>query len=368
MREAEKTTTGFRAAVPLTVGLGLLAASILTIASGEDSGRVWVFAELVLQAVLAVSAAVWIGRKAKDWETPPSVSPVLVVLGFGTFVCEPFYRTFGVGRPGEIVLMDGLKHVVLGLAVVSYWRQYRRLAVLMSLFLMMFAVSISTDRAVQIAAGIFAAVALFWAAADYWEGLRDSLIAESKGGVPRWWLAGVAVAFVAVLATASAGSGGGLQNLTGFMPSSGGTDWYDPYARDGVRDGDAVVAGSKDIRSFAPIEDAPFMVDDRPTLYDVFDDSYEEPVKNKKYQRAISLVQEFAIDRCQQRLAQLKKAGKEFSTFRKPKDEKQKGRMSDRDGGAMFYVAGRTPLHLRLRAYDLFDGEVWVEEDEEVGV
>lgn len=366
MRKADSDHAALAASVPLTVTLGLLAASVLTIASGEDSGRWWVYGELVAQAVLTVAAAVWIGRKAATWEKPPAVSPILLLLGLGTFFMEPIYRILGTGRSGEVVLMDGLKHIVLGMVVVSYWKQYRRLAVLLSLFLMMFSVSISFDRTLQVAAGLFAAIALFWAAADYWEGLRESLIAESKGGVPRWAVGGVAVAFVAVLATASTGNAERLNNLWGFMPSAGGDGWYDPYARDGVRDGDAVVAGSENIKSIAPIEDGPFMVDDRPTLYDVFDDSYDEPVKKMKRQRAIGVKQDFASDACKKRLAALKKAGKEFSTFRKPA-EGGSGKVSDRDGGALFYVAGRTPLHLRLRALDLFDGVTWVEEEDKPG-
>jgi protein-glutamine gamma-glutamyltransferase len=62
------------------------------------------------------------------------------------------------------------------------------------------------------------------------------------------------------------------------MPSSGGNQQYDEAARSGVGDGDALAAGTENIRSFAPIENAPFLNSHEQTLYDVFDEMYDEPV------------------------------------------------------------------------------------------
>ena len=53
-------------------------------------------------------------------------------------------------------------------------------------------------------------------------------------------------------------------------------------ARDGIGNGDILVAGLDNIRSFAPIENAPFAASHDPTLYDVFDDSYNENFFSKK--------------------------------------------------------------------------------------
>ncbi|QDT36653.1 transglutaminase-like domain-containing protein [Stratiformator vulcanicus] len=353
--------------VPTTIGLSLLACGILTVASGEDHHQWWTYGELALQTAITIAAAIWVGRKASKWERPPAVAPILLLLAILTIACEPIHRLCGAGRPGEIVVMDALKHVVLGLAAVSHWLVFRRMAAFLSLFLMMFAVSLTVDPRIQIMAGIFSAIAIFWAAVTYWEGLQEQIVAKTESRMPRWWLGGLGAFVVLLLATVSVGGDRALNSLKGFFPSSGGDGWYDPAARDGVRDGDAVVAGTKDIKSFAPIEDAPFMIDDRPTLYDVFDDSYQEPYPNKKQDRAIGLTQDFEMNRCQERLAALKKAGKEFSTFRKPQSQKENDRLSDRDGGALFYVVGRTPLHLRMCAHDLFDGEVWVHEEGNAG-
>jgi hypothetical protein len=43
------------------------------------------------------------------------------------------------------------------------------------------------------------------------------------------------------------------------------------------------------VQSFAPIEDAPFMTSHEPSLYDLFDDLYNESMKVERQQRAVSL-------------------------------------------------------------------------------
>lgn len=48
----------------------------------------------------------------------------------------------------------------------------------------------------------------------------------------------------------------------------------------------------------------------------------------------------------------------EFSTSRKPSGTKRND-VKDISSDALFYVSGRTPLHLRLELYDTFDGVDW---------
>ena len=142
------------------------------------------------------------------------------------------------------------------------------------------------------------------------------------------------------------------------MPSSGGTDWYSESARSGVGDGDALVAGTENIQSFAPIEDAPFLSSHEPSLYDLFDDTYSEPVKVEKQERAISLLPQFAANQKESHLAESKQAGKEFSTLRKQGEAKRQN-MANLDSDALLYVKGRVPLHLKLEAFDRYDGIDW---------
>jgi hypothetical protein len=62
----------------------------------------------------------------------------------------------------------------------------------------------------------------------------------------------------------------------------------------------------------------------------------------------------------EQRMAQSRTVGREFSTVRLPKAAKEKPTVADIDGRALFHVQGRVPLHLRLELYDLFDGRDWL--------
>ncbi len=64
------------------------------------------------------------------------------------------------------------------------------------------------------------------------------------------------------------------------------------------------------------------------------------------------------------RMAKSREAGREFSTLRKSSQQK-KERPKDLESRALFYVAGRTPVHLRMETYDIFDGVDWLAEVEE---
>jgi protein-glutamine gamma-glutamyltransferase len=142
------------------------------------------------------------------------------------------------------------------------------------------------------------------------------------------------------------------------MPSSGGNQQYDEAARSGVGDGDALAAGTENIRSFAPIENAPFLNSHEQTLYDVFDEMYDEPVRPPNSDRAIALPPQLAARQREHDVASSLTVGKEFSTLRKlgkPPDTK----IADRDSDALLYVDGRVPLHLKLEVFDRYDGIDW---------
>lgn len=347
--------------VAVIVLLALLAGAALSIAAADgDQARITI--EVSIQSLLAVAAAAFAVQKSRTSPSPVIFAPILLGLGLFTIPLELFLRLFDTGRAFEVILMDGLKFVSLGLAIVACWPPYRRLAVFMSLLVLLCAASLSNDVAVQTLVVVFAVVVVGWALAAYWEGLRPRFIATNHVGLPKRWLLASITLVLIVLATAVGGGRDAVRSLGGFMPSSGGdgSGWSDPYARDGVGDGDALVAGSENVQSFAPIEDAPFLADDKPSLYDVFDDTLNEPYPPKKQDRAVALQPDELIQRRCEQLAQTQKAGREFSTHRK--GGRPKAHVADRDSPALLFVAGRTPLHLRMETFDLFDGVKWYPE------
>ena len=136
----------------------------------------------------------------------------------------------------------------------------------------------------------------------------------------------------------------------GWLPTSGGGGQSSSMARDGVGDGDLLVAGLDNVRSFAPIENAPFATSHEPTLYDVFDDTYNEPTfGKKKTQRAISLEPQIRALAEDHRMARSAKASREFSTVRRPGSPSRRS-IGSLESNALMYLRGRLPLHLKLES------------------
>ena len=154
--------------------------------------------------------------------------------------------------------------------------------------------------------------------------------------------------------------------LPGFMPTSGGTRWYDPFATDGVGDGDASVAGTENAQSFGAVDSGVFLDSEFDSLYDVFNETYGKPIKRKKFNRAVPLAsQETRPD--QQRRATAEKVGREFSLARQLPKRKRPRPLDDTRSSALFYLTGRTPLHLRQEVFDTFDGVAWTHGSQEEG-
>lgn len=142
----------------------------------------------------------------------------------------------------------------------------------------------------------------------------------------------------------------------GWLTSSGGVDAYDPFAQAGTGDGDALVGAEEDAASVAPIADTNvFLSTDSPSLYDVFNDMYGEPFRPKETERAVPLPADLS-QREERQISVAKQAGREFSAVRKPPTPTS---VSDSESDAVLHLEGRTPAHLRLCAFDVFDGRAW---------
>jgi len=140
------------------------------------------------------------------------------------------------------------------------------------------------------------------------------------------------------------------------MPSSGGIGRYDEFASGGVNDGDALVSAQDNASSFGAVETDVFLDSEESSLYDAFDDQYNESFKKSKTQKAISLPPGL-LKESEFQIAEAKRANREFSTVRQPISDRSEHK--DVDSEALLYVTGRTPLHLRLQEFDLFDGQNW---------
>lgn len=308
--------------------------------------------------IATFTAAVWFRRLAANWSHVPAVSPIFLLLALLPYLWEAGLRIAGgAGQPLEVVLLISVQLVACGMAAASCWRAHQPLTMVGGLFVTLFAASISHDPSTQVAAGVFALCSLLWLITAYWSKLIASMPRSQHRRQPRSSLVLPLTGLLVAMLVTGAARSDRVWALAGFLPSSGGDGRQDAAANRGVGNGEALVAGEEDIQSFGPIEDAPFRASEDPSLYDLFNELYDEPVPVKKSERAIALPPEM-LQQIESRMAKSQRATREFSTARKQRS-RSSHEMTELASDALFYVKGRVPLHLRHEIYDLFDGVTW---------
>jgi hypothetical protein len=181
--------------------------------------------------------------------------------------------------------------------------------------------------------------------------------------VRRYRLLAVAAGVVlAVMGTAVAAGVVGPQRtahvLAEWLPTSGGTGDFDPFARDGVNDGDDVVSGDNAL-STGMVDSDTFLTSDAPSIYDMYSDLYGEPTRQRDRERAVALDGQSKLNNERNSPAHNGRASRDFATMRT--GSRKLRQPSDRAARALFEIQGRTPLHIRATAFDSFDGERWSE-------
>ena len=341
--------------------LTLLAAYIFVLTEHDDHQHTfWCIFEISVQTILVVIATVYFRVRVRLLQQSSALMPMLLMIACLSLICEPIQRLlFNTGHSFEMLVMHSQCNLMLALAVCGFRITFQRLAAIIAVFMTIFCCTISNARGLIPLTILFAIASIVWLVTSWWETVDCRLLKSERSGFPKWGLTTIAVVpLTALLGVGAFGSNTVTTALNGFMPSSGGTGQYDPFSRGGVNDGDALIAGNENIKSFAALEDAPFLDSDKPSLYDVFNDTFDEPPRRiKKQERAIALPAEL-LKHIHQMIAEAKQAGREFSLLRSEKqgDERQ---IRDLDTHALFYVAGRTPLHLKTEVYELFDGVEW---------
>ena len=270
------------------------------------------------------------------------------------------------GILGDTLLLDGflliaLRDVVIALMVVAHHPTARPACVGFATLLVVFASASAHAMWAQGFVVAFAVIGVCWLVGTHWERLEQRLEASSRQSLPRRWLLALPLGVLGALLIVPV-SARQIRQADGFMPTSGGQRDASAAATSGVGDGDALVAGLDNIRSFAPIENAPFMTSHEPSLYDLFDDTYNEPVKKTKTERAISLANQDRVRPEDHSMATSRRPGREFSTVRRP-GEPSRRRIADLDSRAILQVKGRVPAHLKLESFDRYDGVTWQPEE-----
>lgn len=357
-RALDESNAGSSMAVQrLTIALASASVAVGVTAVAVDLEPRWQVFVWLAFGVAAVVVGGWIGAKLSV-ERVASVAPVAVLLGYlANIALEPLMRLAGTGRPLELVLYEGLLVTLPVFAFAAVVRRWLALAGTACLFAVLFAVCLLSSPVVALLTVVWVVVGVMWLLAFARSRSAGEVIVQQTSG-RRWAVPLGLFVVVGVIASFSTGRES-LSLAQGFLSSSGGDGEGSEYARDGVGDGDALVAATTQAESFGPIEDAPFARSDEPSLYDLFDDTYGDPCKVKKSDKAVSLSPEDVLEG-ENKMAEAEAAGREFSTLRRPRTE-LRGGVDDLASTALFYLAGRVPLHLRMKVFQDFDGIEWRE-------
>ena len=349
--------------------VALTAAVIFTLTEHDDHRHtIWCAVEIAVQTVLVLTATAYFRARVRVLHDSSVIMPALVMIVVMSLICEPVQRLlFDHGHAFEILVMHSQCNLMLALAVCGFRVSFQRLTVVIAVFLTLFSCTISNAPGLLPLTAFFAAACLAWLVVGWWETVDRRLLPTERRRIPGLRLAALAgIPLLLLLTSAGFGANTVTTALRGFLPGSGGTGRFDPFSRGGVNDGDALVAASRNVRSFAALEDAPFMDSEKPSLYDVLNDTFDEPVKiTKQQQRAVALSADL-LEHVHRKISETRKAGREFSMVRSP-EAADVNPVGDSETPALFYIAGRTPAHFRMEVYEYFDGTTWYPlEDEEI--
>jgi protein-glutamine gamma-glutamyltransferase len=349
---------------PLALALAALAAvaAEAAVRRFDDMAAVAIFAAVSAAVItVAVAAAEFVRRRFPAVGAEPGRDSGLAAAAVAAALVGETALRLAAGAPPllDVLLLAFLRDVVIVLALFAHHPRARRGCVGLAAFLALAASATASDQRVQLVVILCAAVGGWWLAGEHWDSLAGRLAASSATPPVRRF-AGLPAAAVALPLLLPV-YGLATRALDGFMPTSGGRRTASASAMSGVGDGDALVAGLHDIRSFGPIEDAPFVNGHEPSLYDMYDDTYSEPV-TRRLERAISLPPQATVAADHHALATAKRAGREFSTVRRAGGSAGR-RIADLDSAALFHVKGRVPLHLKLESFAAYDGVSWLPDE-----
>ncbi|MCU0711480.1 MAG: transglutaminase-like domain-containing protein [Pirellula sp.] len=315
-----------------------------------------------------------IGRKLYDAGTGHNNSIAkqrLLFLAGLLIILAPWIRNFvirsifgGRGEATELVWLGMLQHAAVWQAAVAVTPRHEWTSFLLSCFMMLFGVATSDRNGMVLVVIPFGLLASWWLLSQYWKSVAKGFVAHKS--VPlvriRLGIIGALIGLTAIVGVIAINSGRGIISLDGFMPTSGGKGGNDQAARQGVGDGDMMVAAKDQAFTFGPIESEVFLESQLPSLYDLATERYGEAKKpNKEVSRAVSLEQQ--AKHTHEKITESKQKSREFSTLRTPNQQSSQARPGDKKSNAILHVIGTLPLHLRLETYDRFDGLEWSQSD-----
>jgi transglutaminase-like putative cysteine protease len=314
---------------------------------------------VVLAVAIAVSylAPPPSARLSRSWQA------ALVGVFLLPLLAEPVVRNWtGDGLPLELQLVNGLRLVGLLLCGLGVWPRCRHLAGMVALFLALFTSAMGDQPAIPYLLTAFAIVGGLWLVLNYRAdtGMTETAVAGTEIEraalrMPYREAAVFGVLAVVAAGVAFAGPKRVVLTLGELVPTSGGTGETDPFARYGVGDGPEEMAGPN-AKAAGMVETDRMIEDTKDALIDAVNDMYGPPHRPPKERERMVAAGLAEMIQNHGKLPDNRRPSRDFDTGRKGpqrdglKPDSQKAR-------GVFEIEGRTPLHVRLVVYDVYDPE-----------
>lgn len=316
----------------------------------------FVVSELSVSVFVTCVAAIWIKRRTAV--PPNALAFVLPGLMMIPFLFETISQSaFAFGLPLEATTLCAIRNLIFVVFVFPKSDRCERIAVAASLLAMLSICLMANRTASSVFVLVHCVLCMRWLIGSHWRQLQVKAPNDSQRYIPRSARIGVVVVttLIATIASFFYSNAETTSAIAGFMPSSGGTEESDPFAFSGVGDGDQLVRGTEDAKTFGPVESDIFLESKMPSIYDVFNDLYNEPKElPKETARAIPLAPQDVVSN-HEKLAKNEVAGREFSAIRQ-KTKNNKRPKNNLTSDALFYISGQVPLHLKQNVYNHWDG------------
>lgn len=345
----------------LMVGISSLAVEIAAVDT-RPVGQSLALAGLWL--AFAFAAARFVPLPEDPHQKPPFILlAIFMLLGVAPFVVEPLRRDWtGDGYPLELQMVFGLRNIGFGLAACAGWLLCLRMASIVSLFLTLFSAAMTNHPMVMVLLGVYTAVGSAWLMLCHWSGLKTVLISSEhavtlevqpeRERIPWLALTALLLAMGGGILLVVIGPGRGVYSLGELVPTSGGTGATDPFARYGIGDGPEETAGDN-ANAAGMVETDRMIEDNKNSLIDAVSDMYGPPHKPSQEQERMVAAGQVDVIEYHGKVPDNRRPSRDFDTSRQgPKGNRTP---ESRKARGLFEVEGRTPLHVRVVAYDRYD-------------
>lgn len=334
---------------------GVVALSLLlveeTLADARDP---WFYAFGWWLVALAIGLSLRQVSKSLVRLAPTPILMSLLAIGFvAPFIQTAWSASLGTtSLPMELQFLSSLRNTILLLSVIPKGNHLHPLVVVATVFIAICAAAQSDYPLLLTTIAVWGALAAIWMASTLTAGGRE------KPPFPVSAVSFIVISFLLLSGWHATLPSGGGSVLAEWLNSSGGSTKHSSDARSGVGDGDASANDGEKPESDGGVGKK-FVESHERSFYDALTEVYGERYKPKDMQRAVPLPMELLVGHQRSKSHQ---ASREFALNRKT--PKRRLALKDRAATALLYVTGPTPIHLRLRTYAIFDGDVWHDVDE----